>query len=138
MPISGPYESARVLIILGETSRIELEQIIDPSDIIIQGSGSRDAIPEWLIDCGDPGVDVVALMCGWPILDGAEIANLVFSMAQATVANLNTGHVGYDLTTLQSSGFRKYTSGDGYLIGKRLRDILRVMGFPSHMSGVTN
>ncbi|KAH6879499.1 hypothetical protein B0T10DRAFT_496539 [Thelonectria olida] len=138
IPISGSYASAKVLIIPGDTTTIEVEQETDPSVVIVRGPRGSGAQYEWLIDCGDPRVDIVALICGWPVVDRAEMGSLIFSMALDYVALLDAGHVDYDLTALHSNGFRKYHSGHKHLMDSRLRDILRLMGLPSHLFEVVD
>ncbi|KAK3986138.1 hypothetical protein QBC44DRAFT_333863 [Cladorrhinum sp. PSN332] len=133
VPISGSYESAKVIIIPGGRTGIAIEEETDPLAIIVRGSQleSLEQKHNWLIDCGDSGVDVVALICGWPVRERVELGSLIFSMALQYVTLLDAGDIKEYLTSPPPDTFRKWHSGDKHLIENRLRDILCLMGLPS-------
>jgi hypothetical protein len=89
---------------------------------------------QWLVDCGAPGLDLVSLLCGWPITARAALGNPIFSISRELAAHLDAeAGSPADLTDLYTHmpGSHMFFLGNQRLLDDKIRDILDLMGFTS-------
>jgi hypothetical protein len=126
-PVNGDYASAKVLIFPENSDKPQIMESIDnPLDIVCTNcNSSLRPQSEWLISCGESGVDLFKLMCGWNVGARREIGNLIYSMAMEYLG-WHTGSYPQPLIP----GFTTYYGRDIRKLEGRLGYIVQLFGFP--------
>jgi hypothetical protein len=78
----GSYSLAHVVIFPEVDRPSEIFQLVErPSDVMVLASKDKNISATWLASCGDGGVDIFGLYCGWDVRDRQEVGNLIYSIA---------------------------------------------------------
>lgn len=84
VPISGEFSTADVLLFPQALDSTDVFKYVEKAaDVILLTSEppSPSLSTNWLLSCGDGGVDFFALICRWDMKDRQEIGDLIYSIS---------------------------------------------------------
>lgn len=127
--MGSSYGSAHVVLFPESYQKpSELFKVVErPSEVVVLAARERDVSVNWLVSCGEGGVDILGLYCGWALRDRQEVGDLVYSIACEYTERR---------TRIPIRGNRNHQSFfeqglDGQL--RSLQQILHLLGFPQQL-----
>jgi hypothetical protein len=134
-PVSGIY-SPSVVLLFPEHDMLKsiLENTAEPSDIIVTATQTVDLTGQnWLVSCGEDGVDFFKLLCGWDMKDRQEVGNTIYSIASEYAECLARPNLEPSAASEGSHDlFVPYYTRDAFRTSESLAKILHLMGLPRH------
>ena len=135
VPLSGEFSTANVLLFPQASGATDVFKYVDKASDVI----SLTSVPDfqtlstnWLVSCGEGGVDFFALICCWDIKNRQEIGDLIYS--------ISAEHIERRVSHRDSRGHfcnETYNGQDLTMKFNVLRQTLHLLGLPDQFTRKT-